>query len=407
MKFKTNLLKLVSLILLSCSSSNKDILILKQGNLIDVNTGNITTTSIYIQNGEIKEIGNFDELRIRHIGRDNIIDCTSKYILPGLFDMHTHIYEEQNSYQYLNKLLKKGITSIRDMGGVADSIANWKYSDVNKRFNIPNICFVGYTLDGEGSTDSHHILIRNRNDIDSLMIKFDSLQVDALKVHNFFPDSLINTLVEKGKQFELKVVGHIPLGVSLEYAVNNFATIEHASSLISALVYQKDNGIENITQAFIKLDSEYLTKLSKLFNESGTAFTPTLYTHYLGYEQVSNTFQKELGMKMYKRFEMIVKHLAENDVIILAGSDVVPISSSNLNSLHMELEALSKAGLDNLKVIQSATINPAKVLKINDRYGTISKGKIADLVLLKDNPLNDVTNINKVQLVIKNGKIID
>ena len=75
--------------------------------------------------------------------------------------------------------------------------------------------------------------------------------------------------------------------------------------------------------------------------------------------------------------------------------------------LHDELELFVKAGLTPLEALQTATINPSKFLKTTDSLGTIKKGNLADLVLLDENPLENINNTRKIAAVIINGQFLD
>jgi len=92
---------------------------------------------------------------------------------------------------------------------------------------------------------------------------------------------------------------------------------------------------------------------------------------------------------------------------ILAGTDTgAPFSIPGF-SLHQELQALVDAGLSTIEALRAATVNPAKFLKKEKDFGSIEKGKIADLVLLDANPLENISNTKKIYAVIVNGKLLE
>jgi imidazolonepropionase-like amidohydrolase len=92
-------------------------------------------------------------------------------------------------------------------------------------------------------------------------------------------------------------------------------------------------------------------------------------------------------------------------VVLLAATDVgVPFQVPGI-SLHVELERLVEAGLSPLEALRAATLNPARVLEMTDSLGSIEPGKLADLVLLEANPLEDIRNTQKIHAVVADGRL--
>ena len=392
--------------LLSCKPEASSI-ILKDANIINVNNGQIALNSILIKDGYIREINKFIEVP----SGIAIIDAKGKFIIPGLFDMHTHIHEHENSTRFLDSLLKLGITGIRDMGGHADSIALLK-TDINRGLiTAPDIFFAGYTLDGHkdrDDTDPTTWIITDTTDLNKIVGSLKKHNVDFLKVHSYFPHSRFIELMEIASNNRLTVAGHIPRKIDLLTSIESgLATVEHANSLIESLVTTPNNDIDNITEAFNSLDSVYLKSLAASFNKNNAAFTPTLHIINKVYESNPDEGLRKLGKLMTGRFLQITKILHENDVLILAGSDDVPVNQTNLTALHQELQWLVKAGLTPLEALQTATINPVKVLNIQAEYGSVEIGKKADLLILNKNPLDDISNTLTVSNTIKNGKLLN
>ena len=113
----------------------------------------------------------------------------------------------------------------------------------------------------------------------------------------------------------------------------------------------------------------------------------------------------ELGQKTFPATLKLVAEMRRTGVQLLAGTDAPELTPGF--SLHDELELLVKAGLTPLEALQAATINPAKFLGLLDSLGTVEKGKLADLVLLDANPLEDIRNSKRINTVIVNGRLLD
>jgi predicted amidohydrolase YtcJ len=133
-------------------------------------------------------------------------------------------------------------------------------------------------------------------------------------------------------------------------------------------------------------------------------------------EQIRRNWEKWLGSEATPEFQSIlrpivplelenVRLLKEAGVVLLAGSDVgVPLQVPGV-SLHVELGRLVEAGLTPLEALQTATLNPARVLGMADSLGTVEPGKLADLVLLDANPLEDIRNTQKIRAVVADGRL--
>jgi imidazolonepropionase-like amidohydrolase len=109
-------------------------------------------------------------------------------------------------------------------------------------------------------------------------------------------------------------------------------------------------------------------------------------------------------MEFEQNFGVAAKFLMDKNVLILAGTDVNNPFCVPGFGLQQELINLHHAGLTNLQVLQTATINPARFLYRENDLGTVTAGKLADLLILDDNPLLDISNTQKIYAVIVNGK---
>lgn len=397
------------LLLISCKKETPNKIVLKNANIINVLNGQVITNSLLIENTRIKEIG-----RYKTFNTDSsitIIDCTGKYIIPGLFDMHTHLLEHKNSTKHLDSLLKLGITSVRDMGGHADSLAQLKLNIDKGLISSPDVYFAGYTLDGikdREKEDPTTWIITDTTNLNKVVTKLKYYGVDFLKVHSYFPDNRLEELISISSENNLSVVGHIPRHIDPITAVKlGLTSVEHSNSIIESLVTAQNNDVENITTAFAALDSTYLDNFANAFKEYNSAFTPTLHIINKIYQANLDENMRRLGKLMMDRFLKLTYTLNENGVLLLAGSDDVPIDETNLTSLHKELQWLVKAGLTPVEAIQAATINPAKFLKINSDYGSIEVNKKADLIILNGNPLDDISNTLDISRTLKNGKFVN
>ena len=110
---------------------------------------------------------------------------------------------------------------------------------------------------------------------------------------------------------------------------------------------------------------------------------------------------------LWPKVLQLTKMLYDNGVTILSGTDIPNFDLVPGASLHHEFEILIEAGLPPLEVIKLATKNGAQVLGIEEDVGTIEPGKQADMIILSDNPVDEISNTKKVEAVINNGQLIE
>lgn len=386
----------------SCKKRDDQSILLKEPTIINVVNGQLRTSSILIKNGVIQEIGDYNELAQNNSG--NIIDCTGKYVIPGLFDMHVHLVEKENMIPQLGRLLESGITGVRDMGGIADTIALAKKKIHHRDMLGPDIYFAGYTLDGAQTNDPFHFKVYDTTNIKTLAVRLKKLGVDFLKVHNYFPKDKLLALKKEGNKLDLKIAGHIPVGVGLmELDSLGISCIEHINSLVSSIVLKKSNGVNNLEEAFTALDSLYISRLSSYFIKNNIALTPTLYAMDDMYSNLENESARATGLRLMLLFRNIMRWMNYHEVLLLAGTDRGPINDTNIFELQDELAIMVTSGLSNLEALKTATINPVRFLEIDNEYGSIEVHKKANLVVLNTNPLLDISNTKDINMVLKDG----
>jgi imidazolonepropionase-like amidohydrolase len=133
-------------------------------------------------------------------------------------------------------------------------------------------------------------------------------------------------------------------------------------------------------------------------------------------EEIRRNWETQFASETMREFQSIlraivplelenIRLLNEAGVLLLAATDVgVPLQVPGI-SLHVELERLVEAGLTPLGALQAATLNPARVLQMTETSGTIESGKLADMVLLDANPLENIRNTRSIRAVIADGRL--
>lgn len=415
--------------------------------VIDVGDGSSQQDQIVIiKNNRISSIG--DELAVPEDAW--IIKADGKYLIPGLWDMHAH-----DIVTYAPLFVANGITGLRDTGGSFEVVRKMD-SMKNKNMATPRY-LVGHLIEGESKLENSCPADCNlvgtpseaRQVIDSLVQKGAAF----LKTYMLLKPEVFKTIMKRAKEKNIPVAGHVPDQVSIEQASNlGMSSIEHSAYLLRNCTpladnlleeYEKINMIgnyEELLSAYLKInakenatfDENICRKLAKTLALNETAVTPTLVVQYKFWNRKNKDFYDDpnlrfmpVGSKSWWKAEnstlteqewkvgqeihllnmKLIEILNEQDVLLLAGTD----SPYNIPgfTLHEELELLVEAGLTPLEALQTATLNPAKFMKREEDLGTVEVGKLADLLLLNANPLEDISNTTEIHAVILDGQYID
>lgn len=366
--------------------------------------------AVVIQGNRIMTIGK--SVKTRFPKNALVIDATGKFLMPGLWDMHVHLGNEDfDKSSYLRLFIANGVTGIRIMEG-APEYHLWRKE-----------------IDGG-------VLLGPRMVIASQMIGFGDLSniseaaareevrkakqegADFIKVHDNVPRQSYFALIDEARRLSLPVEGHVPTSVTAEEASNaGQKSVEHSTGLDDA-----------------KSDSSKAAALIAVFKRNRTWLCPTLImrSNYASLDDVSLANDPRLNYlkpswknrwlnmtrdavntpsgEWSKRREIIRKEKAlvgkmqQAGVGILAGTDDANPYSFVGFGLHDELIMLVQAGLTPLQALQAATLNPAKFFNTLDSSGTIESGKLADLVLLDANPLENIRNTQRIYAVVANGR---
>jgi imidazolonepropionase-like amidohydrolase len=149
----------------------------------------------------------------------------------------------------------------------------------------------------------------------------------------------------------------------------------------------------------VDLNGPEINNMISALVDNGIPVDPTLDI----YEIITKQSQYQY---LWPKVLQLTKMLYNNGVTILSGSDIPNFGLVPGASLHHELEILVEAGIPPLEVIKIATKNGAHALGIEDDVGTIEPGKQADMIILSDNPVDDICNTKKIEAVINNGRLI-
>lgn len=448
---------ILSIVIFSCKNEvqiSYD-LIIENGNVIDIVSGNISKQTIFINEGRIVKLANSDDKNTYN--SEIVLDGTNKFILPGFWDNHVHFRGGDSLIQankdFLKLFIMNGVTTVRDAGGdLTTSVMDWKQKINNKDLVGPNIFSAGPKIDGKNATWAGSLVVENNEDISIALDSLQALNVDFVKLYDsrISGELYLKTIQEATKR-GLITSGHMPFSVTLNETLDvGIDGIEHlyyvlkgCSSNEKEITEAIKNGEYGFWASMEKLIETYqdstAQKTFESLNNKNTFVVPTLHIgnvlSYLDEDNHENdaylklipsgiieTYQGRIRSSLNSSnqarqnrkelntfFKNFAKSLSDADVKLLAGSDSGAFNSYTYPgiSLHKELEAIVNTGISNLKALQNSAYNGALFLKKESDYGSIEIGKISDLVMLNSNPLEDITNTRDINYVIKGNEVFN
>ncbi len=391
--------------------------------------------TVIIIGNRIKAIGEKGKVSIPAKAR--IINGKGKYLIPGLWDSHVHLSSAEYS---LPLFVANGVTSVREMGGDLRHVKDLR-ERVNKGQLLgPRIKISGTILESEKWMNWATGLAKKDNDTEFLetlskrigvtnpehareVIKNLAEQgVDLIKVRNTHSAETFLAIVAEAKKYGLSVAAHAPPMDLTVASAAGMGSIEHTDSSLS----MRNQDVKKIARSFAQNGTWYTptfvsgikrltpkeTLLKSLNDVEGKSDRRNLYMPLAIIESWKKWVEKLNHNSGSLDWEAQTKRgisefrlMHKEGVGVLAGTDYGVLLIYPGFSLHDELENLVKeGGLTPFEALQAATKNPPYFFNLQSELGTIEASKIADLVLLSANPLENISNTKKIDSVILNGK---
>ncbi|WP_179346281.1 amidohydrolase family protein [Winogradskyella ursingii] len=444
MKKANKVLMLVSCFVFVCQINSQDIsknsIALTHVTIIDVeNSQQLEDMTIIIDKDKIQSIQPSSSIDLK--GISNKVDLKGNFVIPGLIDSHVHLFRPKNRKEILSKLLYSGITSVRDMGGDARVYQSLNKAIDEGNLNGPKIYYSAnvfgptflqdprtkFAAQGfEPGSAPWMRVITDKTNLTAIVTEAKEAGVTGLKVYSNVSPELLIDLSKITHQNGLKMWSHSSIYPSKPSdAVNaNVDVLSHGTGMIFEL--EKDipaSFNEAIRKSLPFIDFEKanasaaeFTMLFEKMKSNSIIFEPTLSAWSVKFrsndphnksksqknsptQHLSSASNKMDVVAMDDWVKRITKAAYEHGVTIAAGTDF----SVNLKWVQDEIILLTECGLTNFDALKAATLNNAKAIGIEEMCGSISEGKIANLVILDKNPLEAIQNIRSVVSVYKNG----
>lgn len=432
--------------------------------VIEVETGTtLQGRDIVLRDGRIASVGPAEPSR----SSDSLIKIngTGKYLMPGLWDMHTH--SVKISPQYTHPLfIANGVTGVRDMSGCMSQLDSFfACIDDRKRWNAAlqdrsglsprYILQSSFQINGGNEVPDgfpEFFKARNTEEARRLVSFYRQAGADFLKPYSELSPVVYRALADEARKQGLMLAGHRPFSVSLEdILAAGQNSVEHPRLFLqecytgAAVVRALPNPLAAYDaklnwRLVDEHDSERCSNLMKLMANTDTWWTPTLqvlqmealagdeafrtdarlryipflvkkFMWMLDADRAAGQPADTLGRKLYAtQYQMALGHVGQAHsagVKILAGTDVGDTYVFPGFSIHDELVELVRAGLSPAEALRSATLDAAIFSGMEGDFGSITIGKTGDLILLDANPLENVRNTQQIAGLFFNGQFFD
>jgi imidazolonepropionase-like amidohydrolase len=436
-------------------------LVIRNIAVVDVKAGTVSRNkTVIIQGNRITSIRD----KAKRLRNAITIDGKGKYLIPGLWDMHAHALLDSTYVWVFPLLVANGVTGIRDMGNnlpfqqidqIRRDILEGKILGPRLGATTAKIMDgikVGQSAVSGASLSSNATAVKTPEEARELVKEYKRQGMDFIKPYNHLSREEYLAIVDEAKKQNIPFAGHVPNAMtaakvsdlgqsSIEHNWDIFVSCSHDEAILrqelEKIPYNQPVSparAEINRKAVATYDHAKAAKLFGHFAQNGTWMCPTIvfFTPIVFQE---NELMNDKRLQYIPKYLQTIWHnqfrqraaLNSNDekklndqrrleiiglmdsvgVGLLAGTDLNNAYVFPGFSVHEELENFVNAGLSPSAALRTATINPAIFLKATDKLGTIGKGKIADLLLLDADPLENISNTKKIYAVILNGRLLE
>ena len=408
--------------------------VFRNANLFDSETGTVRPHTTVLVNGN----------RITAVGPDGtvpvpphaeLIDVQGKSLLPGLWDMHVHMGDDDGLLH-----LAAGVTTVRDLANDIDETLRRRQRFDASELVGPRVILAGF-MDGPGPyAGPTKVLVSTADSARTWVNRYADLGYEQIKVYSSLDTALVPIIAAEAHRRGLRLSGHVPNGMTAQEFVERGADeLQHVNFLF--LNFWRDSVTDTRTPerftapaqraALLDLGSPRVQAFIRLLREHKTVIDPTvgafegMLTSRPGHLDAGSAAIADRLPPLVKRglqggglpvpdsldqryrdsftaFGRMVKAMYDGGVTIVAGTD-----DATGFALHRELELYAAAGIPPAQVLRIATLGGARVMHHESELGSIAPGKLADLIIVDGRPDERISDIRRVMFVMKDGKVYD
>lgn len=401
-------------LLFSFGYSQSQDLLLQNARILDFRKGRFTPpTQLLIRDGKIEAIGK----KIPQPSVGETIDLNGAYVLPGLIDAHVHLSNDPKEsradrIRHLEYFLKNGITTVRDAAGDARILQELQNSVRKGEIAGPDIYYAAFLagpayyknndreknmVAGLDTTFAPWLqCIQPGSNLQKAMQAAKNCGATGIKIYGGFSREELFPLMQAARKEGLKIWGHAALypAKPTDVAEAGMEVISHAYLLEWENVTEtlSEDIFENYELYYPQIDHQNIhpSRFIAAVKKRKAIFDPTLYLCMV------NDMKWCTG---------IVREAYQSGVKICTGTDYINDLSRPYPYLFDEIGLyVNQCGFTPLDALRSATLIAAEALGIEKETGSVTPGKQANLLVVRDNPLMNIENLKNIKMVIKHGK---
>jgi hypothetical protein len=431
----------------------------------DVTVVNVTDGSLHanqtilIRGNRIEAVGASEQVRISR--RSVIVEASGKYLIPGLWDMHVHSVTSADWHFPL--FLAHGVTGVREMNDGTRDVTLELTNSIRRRLaegelaGPPRFLSSGPSVEGDPPLGAvNPVIVRTAAEARSVVDSLADAGADFIKPYENLSREAYFAIMDQAAYRGIPVDGHVPFRITPEEAAGaGQRTVEHPEALAAGCSPEagaERERFERVIAEFHNMpeseqflsqfrhyralydsrDPEACVSVFEVYLQHSVAVTVDLvaYHHIVHAEEVladtarmrlvpeaiRHDWEDRVTSESFQEFRSIllpipplelenVRLASEAGVMLLAATDTgVPLQVPGV-SMHVQLGRLVEAGITPLEALRTATLYPARVLDLADSLGSIKAGMLADLILIDANPLEEITNTQRIHAVVADGRL--
>lgn len=431
------LLPLLALLFAGCNPAPEAVsqtaLLIRNVHVVDVEKGTILQDQqLVVDSGRIRQIA----AQIEHPERyQTVIDGEGAYAVPGLTEMHAHIpsppVSERRIAETLYLYLARGVTTIRGMLGHPYHLSLREQAET---WEIPSPRIFTSSPSLNGTT------VRTPGEAVQKVRQYAREGYDFLKIHPGIRREVFDSLAAAARQEGIPFAGHVPVDVGIRHALQSgYASIDHVDGYLEGLVPEaagvnpEDNGFFGFRFTALA-DTSRIPGLMALTRKHKVWVVPTqsLFERWFAptdadsllaqpemkympkatlqtWRRVKTQYMEDPSWdpEQWKTFDAIrlelIRRLSKEGHGLLLGSDAPQLFNVPGFSLKHEMAGMRRAGLSPAEILRMGTLYPARFFGQESEWGSLEEGKVADLVLVEGNPLEDLGALEAIRGVMLRG----